>query len=268
MFTAKRKLYSQNFLCNRQLVEKLVRSSSVGPSDTVLEIGAGDGAITKQLIKVAEEVVAIELDSSFFQRLKERFNKTNNLKLIQGDFLDLQLPVKPYKVFANIPFSRTGDIVRKLLLNRHSPSDSYIVMQREAADKFIVKSRDNSMMSILLFPWWEIKSIYEFKKSDFIPSPSVDVVLVQIKKKEAPLLSNENKSLFCDFVASSFNRKRNSRNTPPTQWIRSFNDFSENINLNKMKTIKGTFDKLQKEQSRLVKIRRTRLDKQWKKFGG
>lgn len=260
MFTPKRKLLSQNFLCNRQLIKKLIERSFIGLNDTVLEIGAGDGIITEQLVKVAREVVAIELDSSFFQRLKERFSNVNNLKLTRGDFLDLNLPARPYKVFSNIPFSRTGDIVRKLLLSKHSPIDSYLVLQREAADKFIAKDRDNSMASILYFPWWEIKVIYKFQKSDFIPSPSVETVLVQIKRREVPFLTKDSKSLFFDFIADNFIKKRNSRNISPKRWINLFEKFVNDIDFRKLKSIRGAFARLQSQQSKLEKIHRTRIN--------
>lgn len=266
MFTTKRKLYSQNFLCNRQLVQKLVRSSSVGSNDTVLEIGAGNGIITQQLLKQAKEVIAIEIDSSFVNHLREKFTQTNNLDLIQADFLDLKLPSKPYKVFANIPFNKTADIVRKLLLSSNPPADCYLVLQKEAAEKLIPKIKENYMTAMLHFPWWEVKIEHQFKRNDFYPMPSIEVVLLRIDKRSNALLDEKNKTLFFDFIAYNFIKKQKAKNIPPKQWVKAFSVFANNPYLKGINRIKGSFARLQNQQNQLQKIHRTRVDKNWKKF--
>src|SRR5512139_1904971 len=114
MFTKKRKLYSQNFLYNRKLVQHLVSGSSIAKNDLVLEIGPGEGIITNELVKSSRFVVAVEIDTEKYAYLKQKFNRINNLTLYLGDFLDFELPSLPYKVFANIPFSTEGKIIRKL----------------------------------------------------------------------------------------------------------------------------------------------------------
>lgn len=106
LYKVRRKLLSQNFLYNRTLVNSLVRNSSIGPTDTVLEIGPGKGFITSELLKISKKVIAVELDSKLVLHLKSIFYNFRNLKLYQMDFLEFSLPQKPYKVFANIPFSQ------------------------------------------------------------------------------------------------------------------------------------------------------------------
>lgn len=121
MYWLHKRLLSQNFLCNRQLVKQLIRDSSIGKNDTVLEIGAGQGIITQELLEASKQVLAIELDAKLLQDLRHKFMRIANLTLIQGNFLETPLPNQPYKVFSNIPFSITGEVIRKLLQSPNPP---------------------------------------------------------------------------------------------------------------------------------------------------
>ena len=103
--------YSQNFIKDPNLVERLLSNSSIGKNDVVLEIGAGGGVITRKLRERAKEVIAFEIDNDL--PLKD---------VVRGDFLDHPLPNYPYKVFSNIPFNITADIVKKTFVFRQSTS--------------------------------------------------------------------------------------------------------------------------------------------------
>src|SRR3989344_6337013 len=133
MYQLLRQPLSQNFLWNRELVNQLIRASSIAKHDSVLEIGPGTGIITHSLLATARQVIAVEADYRLHHDLTVRFSHTPNLRLIHGDILNFNLPHQPYKVFSNIPFSITGEIIRKLLLAPHPPSDSYLILQSEAA---------------------------------------------------------------------------------------------------------------------------------------
>ena len=108
------KIYSQNTLVDPKLVAELIRKSSIGKKDTVVEIDAGRGIITRELIRVAGKVIAVEIDKELCLDLKNKFRNIKNLELICGDFLKFKLPLYHYKVFANIPFIITSDVIRKL----------------------------------------------------------------------------------------------------------------------------------------------------------
>lgn len=117
---------SQNFLTSRRLLERIVRKSTITKNDIVLEIGTGKGHLTEVLCQRAEFVYSVEIDQSLFERAKERLKKKGNLKMICGDFLNYHLPNKrKYKVFANIPYYITTDIVKKLTEDAHPPSEMW-----------------------------------------------------------------------------------------------------------------------------------------------
>lgn len=93
--------YSQNFLKSRLLVRDLINQSGISESDVVLEIGAGEGIITSELLKKARKVIAFELDKNFFDKLSCKFQNNERLDLKNEDFLTSSLLNYPYKVFSN-----------------------------------------------------------------------------------------------------------------------------------------------------------------------
>ena len=261
MYRVRKRLLSQNFLIDGQLVKQLIRRSSIDKQDLVLEIGPGQGIITQELLDNSGQVLAIELDPDLYSRLLLRLGHQNRLKLIRADFLRVPLPNKPYKVFSNIPFRITGEVIRKLLESSYPPKDGYLVVQNEAADKFLVNSFGNTLATILYFPWWDIKIVHRFDRADFSPQPHVDSVLLHIKPRSIPLVSGS-QGLYRDFVSRVYQTNRSAKFIPPDTWIHQF----QNLSFQEVKTIQGSFAKLKREQQGLQKIHRTRTDKNWRKF--
>jgi len=246
MYWLRRRLFSQNFFSNRELISKLIRDSFISSSDTVLDIGAGSGVITRELLKVTPHVIAIEKDSRF----------TNNPQ----DFLTFPLPAHPYKVFANIPFSITADIIRKLLQSSHPPSDCYLIIQAEAARKFIINTQANTMSAMLYYPWWKIQITYKFSRSDFQPAPKVNSVLLHIQPRPKPMVPMWQKYDYLDFITYNFIHNSKAKFISPSQWLSRLK--VDNLH----RTYSGSYTKLLKQQDRLQKIHRTRVDKNWRMF--
>ncbi|MBX3004592.1 MAG: 23S ribosomal RNA methyltransferase Erm [Anaerolineales bacterium] len=199
----KRILYAQNYLKSASLVKTLVAQSSIGREDTVYEIGPGNGIITAELAKIARKVIAIELDENLVKRLTNQFTGSTNIEIVQGNFIDFQIPDEKYKVFANLPFNITAETVRKLLYARNPPIDAYLILQKEAAGKFSGSPRE-SEFSVLAKPWFSLQELWSFKKSDFVPAPAVDVVLLHIRRREISLIKNEEAKQYTRFVKFGF----------------------------------------------------------------
>ena len=123
---------SQNFIKHRSLVDELVAESGLSSSDLVVEIGPGKGIITVELAKTAREVIAIEKDPALAMWLTKKFENFSNLKIVEGDFLNYELPTEPYKIVSNIPFSITSEILNKILLSERMPDEMYLILQLEA----------------------------------------------------------------------------------------------------------------------------------------
>ncbi len=198
---------AQNFLTSPKLVRRLVRLSRIGPSDTVYEIGPGNGIITAALASVARQVIAVEKDPELVRRLRERFRPVENVAIVANDFLNYSFSTRfaDYKIFANIPYNCTGQIVRKILHERANLCEAYLIMQKEAAKKFSGSSRE-TLFSILVKPSFDVQILVPLKRTDFWPVPSVDSVLLSIKRRARPLIDVQDMALYREFVHYGFER--------------------------------------------------------------
>jgi len=208
LYKVRRKLLSQNFLYSRTLVNSLVRNSSIGPNDIVLEIGPGKGFITSELLQVAKEVIAVEVDPKLVLHLQQFFRNNPNLNLFLANFLDFRLPWVPYKVFANIPFSIEGQIVRKLLDTKNPPDDTYLVVRKDLAQRLSGKF-GNNLFYISHAPWFEFNIYHYFNRNDFTPSASMDCVMWRITKRHQPLIPSEEMKNFKKFIELAFGNGAN-----------------------------------------------------------
>lgn len=192
---------SQNFLVDKQLVRKLIIRSNLTKNDTVLEIGPGKGIITNLLAEYVENVIAIEYDEQLFKKLVSQ-NGFDNISYIYGDFLQYDLPKHGYKVFSNIPFQITADIVKKITDNNNPATDIFLIVQREAAQKYcgIPYQKYEGLRATIIKYRYEVEILHSFMKSDFSPAPNVDTVLLHLKLKSNALKESEYKE-FKDLVA-------------------------------------------------------------------
>ena len=194
---------AQNFLQSPKLVRRLIRMSTIGPCDTVYEIGPGDGIITAALARVARHVIAIEKDPELARRLRERFRLLDNVEIVEKDFLACSFPGD--KIFANIPFNITAQILRKILDERSHLDEGFLILQKEAAQKFSGSPRE-TLVSILAKPLFEFQILARLRRTDFRPVPNVDSVLLSIKRRTHPLIRKQDLACFRGFVQYGFKR--------------------------------------------------------------
>lgn len=186
---SKRMALSQNFLHSRTLVRGLVAGSGIGPNDLVIEIGPGKGIVTEALAGYARHVLTIEKDPAHAEFAQRQMTKTGatNVTVFAADFLDFPLPATPYRVFANIPFGITAAIVGKLTSGIAPPVSAHLVVQQEAADRFM-GAPTVTMQAATIFPWFTLAIEHRFQRRDFTPIPQVDCVLLRIDLRPEPLI--------------------------------------------------------------------------------
>ena len=194
---------TQNFLRRTSAIEELVARSGLRPSDVVYEIGAGTGVLTTLLARRGARVIAIERDEDLFRRLRRRFADRRNVTVRHSDFLEQRLPHARYKVFSNPPFDITAAIVTKLTSAAVPPDDTFLAVQREAADRYMGLPR-RTLASLMLLPWFDATIIHRFRRDDFVPAPGVDVVMLRLRKRGPPLLPQSRRQLYRDFVIACF----------------------------------------------------------------
>jgi 16S rRNA A1518/A1519 N6-dimethyltransferase RsmA/KsgA/DIM1 with predicted DNA glycosylase/AP lyase activity len=215
METKQRKQASlaQNFLRSPKLVQRLVRMTTIGPSDTVYEIGPGNGIITAELASIAGQVIAIEKDRDLVRYLRERFRSLDNVEIVNKDFLAYSFQTgsckgqsrTDHKIFASIPYNRTAQIVHKILYDRSNLTEAYLIMQKEAARKFSGIPRE-TLVSMLAKPLFEFQILSELRRTDFWPVPSVDSALLSLKRRTQPLITAQELAPFRSFVQYGFGR--------------------------------------------------------------
>jgi 23S rRNA (adenine-N6)-dimethyltransferase len=194
---------AQNFLRNTVIARDLIRKAGISKGDTVIEIGPGEGALTRELVGVAGRVIAIESDPVLVTKLSKKFEAQKNVIIEAADFLAYQIKEEKYKVFANIPFNITNQIVKKLLFSPNPPSDAWLFVQKEAAFRLCGIPKDQEL-SIITKPWFTYGVVYEFCRDDFVPKPSVDVVLLHIHRLEQELLEFAQRKDWRKFVTYGY----------------------------------------------------------------
>lgn len=233
--------HSQHFLRNPRLIAELIGHSNIRRGDLVIDIGAGSGAITAVLARRCRQVLAYENEPGTLNKLQQNIRRHKNVKVIAQDFLQAKLPDEPYKVFANIPFHLSANIVRKLTNNdeTHTPQAIYLIVQKQFAQKLVPSDRHfTSQLGAQLAPWWQTQIRRPLRRTDFTPPPAVDTVLLELKPRSEPLLSVLERDKYQSFVAKCYasqkvfaavprvkagvNPERKPSELTPEEWVRLY----------------------------------------------
>ena len=176
---------SQHFLKNPRLALILIGHSNLKKRDTVLEIGAGSGVITSALSRRVARVIAVEPDHATAEKLRENLRRRNieNVEIIEDDFLNIDLPAGPYKVFSNPPFHISSAIIHKLIEADNPPESFYLILQKQFALKLLNTDRHyTSQLGLQLIQKYQTKIRLPLKSTDFTPPPAVPTVFFEAKK--------------------------------------------------------------------------------------
>lgn len=208
-----RKRWGQNFLVDRNLLEKIVRTIDPKKSDSILEIGPGDGALTELIFPKVKEMVAIEIDPMLIEHLKNR-ESLKGLNIVHGDVLlqDIEnLPVKNLvRVIGNIPYNITSPIIFWLIEQLHFWDDAFIMMQKEVAERLsaVVGTKAYGRFTVVVGAYLNMEYCFTIPPDVFIPKPKVDSAIIRFTKKENPLISDEKYMRFNKLVSTAFSQRR------------------------------------------------------------
>jgi len=203
-----KKLLGQSFLRDINQVKKIVETAQINPSETIIEIGGGEGIITFELVKKAKKVICIEKDTILANNLKA-FN-IKNLEVIEADVLELfkngKLDIKglkDYKVVANIPYYLTSMLIRNLLECENKPKDIFLMIQKEVAERICSKPPHMSILSVAVGYYANPRILLKVPKGCSYPQPKVDSALIQI----TPNKTKKNDKFF-EVVKAGFSHPR------------------------------------------------------------
>jgi 16S rRNA (adenine1518-N6/adenine1519-N6)-dimethyltransferase len=230
------KRFGQNYLQDQNIIKKIVSEIDPKESELIIEIGPGQGAITKMLLESKANLTAIEIDRRVIDDLKTRFN---NLNLIQSDFLKLDLNQfihssgQKLRVVGNIPYNITSPILFKLFENNTIVQDAIFMVQYEVAKRMTAKmgSKDYGILSVLLEYFGSTKLAFKVSPNVFYPKPNVHSAVVHIIFNEKRFNPTFN-LMFKSIVKSSFGNRRKTLKNSLSNGIFTNVNFSEcGINL-------------------------------------
>ncbi len=207
-----KKSLGQNFLHDPNILADIVAAASVQSSDQVLEIGAGLGALTRQLAQAAARVVAVEIDQRLLPILQEQTADFGNVELVHGDILAHD-PARwfgygAYKVVANVPYYITGAIFEHLLGGSARPAAMVITVQKEVAERITAKPGAMSLLAVSIQLFGEVTMVREISAGAFWPRPEVDSAVLRFQRYPEPLLSPDEEQAFFRLVRVGFSQKR------------------------------------------------------------
>lgn len=212
------KALGQNFIINPDICPEMARLSGIEPGCGVIEIGPGIGVLTVELAKIAEKVVAIELDTRLIPVLAQTLSDYRNVEVINADVLKTDLvdiinthfAGKKVYICANLPYYITSPIIMYLLESRLPVEAITVMVQKEAAQRLCapVGSRESGAITVAVNYYAKAKRLFEVDKNSFTPAPKVDSEVMRLdirKESEVELLDEK---FFFSVVKAAFSQRR------------------------------------------------------------
>jgi 16S rRNA (adenine1518-N6/adenine1519-N6)-dimethyltransferase len=204
-----KKSLGQHWLKDPATLMAICDAAELGSGDTVLEIGPGLGDLTRQLVKRAGQVYAVELDDRLYDKLSSEMNRPN-LKIIHQDILKFDLTQLPpaYKVVANIPYYLTSNLLRTLSESPNPPLEITLLVQKEVAERIAAAPGDMSLLAVSVQLYYRPKLGPVVSAELFQPPPKVDSQVVILKQRPKPLFAGLDNKRFFRLVKAGFAGKR------------------------------------------------------------
>ncbi len=204
-----KKSLGQHWLNDPASLEAMCLAGQVSSSDTILEIGPGQGTLTQKLVDTAKQVVAVELDPYLAANLSARV-RAKNLQVIHADILKFDLGTLPvgYKVIANIPYYLTSNLLRVLSEAKNPPSLIALLVQKEVAERIAARPGTMSLLSVSVQVYYGPTLHEVIPARLFTPPPKVDSQIIRLTRRPRPLIAGQNSQAFFHIVKAGFSNRR------------------------------------------------------------
>ena len=206
-----KKRFGQHFIIDQNIIDKLVTSISPSKKDTVLEIGPGNGAMTKYLINKVNNMILIEKDTDLIEDLNIIIDKYPNSVLINNDILkyDLNQIDKRIRVAGNLPYNISTEIIFKMC-SCNKIIDIHFMLQKEVVDR-IIATRNMSnygRLSVMTQAYFEVKKLFNISEHVFYPKPKVKSAFIYLKPKKYLFDNKTHENIFFEIVKDAFSGRR------------------------------------------------------------
>jgi len=212
------KKFGQNFLIDRNIMNKIIDAASLKPSDSVLEVGAGMGALTVELAKIAEKVLTFEIDKALEPLLSDTLSIYPNVDLIYGDILKQDLKEfsnryfgeKDFKVVANVPYYISTPIIMLFLESHLHLSKMVLLVQKEVAQRMVANPGTEEFGALSLGVQYRMLPRIEafVPPAVFMPAPEVDSAIIVLERRAEPVVKVKDESLMFKLIRAAFAQRR------------------------------------------------------------
>ncbi len=208
-----KKRFGQNFLVDDNIARKIINSLGAQSDDVLLEIGPGQGALTKFLVDEYPNYSAIEIDESLVNTLKSKFGK--DLNIVCGDVMKFDFSClaraegAKIKVLGNIPYNITSDILFKLLDNIGIIESAVLMVQKEVAERLTaeISTKQYGILSVQFGAFADVKNIFNVPATAFFPKPRVTSSVIKLDfNKNKYIIADI--TLFRSLVRNAFSKRR------------------------------------------------------------
>ncbi len=206
-----KKNLGQHFLKDQNIVDKLIKHVNPSKDDEIVEIGPGDGVMTRSIINKVKKMILIEKDHDLIENLKNTFSEYNNCSIINLDILkyDLNKLKKPMRVIGNLPYNISTEIIFKMC-NCNKVIDMHFMLQREVVDRIVAKSNSKiyGRLSIMAQAYFNVKKLFDISENVFSPKPKVKSSFIRLSTKQYPFYNKLHENIFYDIVKVAFEGRR------------------------------------------------------------
>lgn len=212
------KSLGQNFLIDDNVIDRILDGARLSKGDKIIEVGPGIGTLTREMGRVADKVVAIEIDKTLIPILKDTLDEFENIEVINQDILKVNVEdlVKeklnggPVKLVANLPYYITTPIVMKFLEEDIPVTDIVVMVQKEVADRMNANpgTKDYGALSVAVQYYCDTEIVAKAPRHMFIPQPNVDSTVIGLHVREERKYNVDSEDIFFKTVKAAFGQRR------------------------------------------------------------
>jgi len=198
------KSLGQNFLIDKNVLNKILLKSNLSSLDTIVEVGAGLGILTREMLKRVKKVISYEIDKRLYKYISRELSIYDNVELINEDVLEAEIPFHD-KVVSNIPYTISGPLLEKLFYGPQSTPGTLIIEKAISEKLKDYKNYQNySRIAVTFNSFMNAVETYDISRNSFFPAPKINLSLINIvpRSKTHPFLHGvENRQFFIKFIA-------------------------------------------------------------------
>tara|TARA_Y200000002_G_C22658139_1_gene654458 strand:- start:717 stop:1481 length:765 start_codon:yes stop_codon:yes gene_type:complete len=206
-----KKKLGQHFLVDQNIINKLVKNISPNKKDTMIEIGPGDGALTKSVLPHVKSIFLIEKDKDLINDLDFILKRYKNCKVFNQDILEFDFSTfdHPFRVIGNLPYNISTEIIFKMC-TVNNIIDIHFMLQKEVVDRIVSKPNTKvyGRLSVMTQAYFYTKKLFDISEHVFAPKPKVKSSLIRLLPRKSFFKNNRQEKIFYNIVKSSFEGRR------------------------------------------------------------